>query len=49
MHKRVFQGLKRTFLHVSGLSRHILINNHFMKTLVFFFYQNMEGKDLRHA
>ena len=36
MHKRAFQGLKRTFLHVSGLPRHILINNHFMKYLVFF-------------
>ena len=25
MHKRAFQGLKRTFMHVSGLPHHILI------------------------
>ena len=48
MHKRAFQGLKRSFMHVSGLPRHILIKNHFMKYLVFF-YQNIEGEDLRHA
>ena len=25
MHKRAFQALKRTFMHVSGLPQHILI------------------------
>ena len=35
MHKRAFQGLKRTFMHVSGLPHHILIIKlYFIKYLV---------------
>ena len=48
MHKRAFQGLKRTFKHVSGLPP----PNSESKTKPFIkkvYYQNMVGEDLRHA
>ena len=48
MHKRAFQGLKRTFMHVSGLSQHILIIK-LINKFFWFYYQNMLGEDLRHA
>ena len=35
MHKRAFQGLKRTFIHVSGLPRHILITKSIYKAIDF--------------
>ena len=48
MHKRAFQELKRTFMHVSGLPPPYFDN----KTKYFiiqFYYQNMVGEDLKHA
>ena len=48
MYKRAFQGLKRTFIHVSGLPQHILITNSIYKVIAFL-NQNTVGKDLRHA
>ena len=48
MHKRAFQGLKRTFMHISGLPPPYFDN----KTEYFinwFCYQNMVGEDLKHA
>ena len=36
MHKREFQGLKRTFMHVSGFPQHILIKNQKLYKLVLF-------------
>ena len=49
MHKRAFQGLKRTFMHVSGLPAAYFDSKtkNFIKFL--FYYQNMVGEDLRHA
>ena len=35
MHKRAFQGLKRTFMHVSGLPHHILIIKLIYKVFIF--------------
>ena len=48
MHKRAFQGLKRTFMHVSGLRPPYFDNktNHFINK---FYYQNLVGEDLKHA
>ena len=40
--------MKRTFMHVLGLPRHIFIKKSFYEVFGFF-YQNMEGEDLRHA
>ena len=48
MHKRAFQALKRTFLHVSGLPHYFLIIKLTYKVFSFF-YQNMVGEDLKHA
>ena len=49
MHKRAFQALKRTFLHVSGLlPAYFGLKNQFIKELVFL-SQNLKGEDLRHA
>ena len=48
MHERAFQGLKRTFMHVSGLPPPYFDN----KTKYFinlFYYQNMVGADLKQA
>ena len=48
MIKRAFQGLKRTFMHVSGLPPPYFDN----KTKYFiiqFCYQNMVGDDLKQA
>ena len=45
MHKRAFQGVKRTFMHVSGLPPPYFDK----KTKYFiywFYYQNMLGEDL---
>ena len=48
MHKREFQGLKRTFMHVSGLPPPSFNKkNQINYKLVFL--SNMLGKDLRHA
>ena len=48
MHKRAFQGLKRMFMHVSGLPHHILTMKLIYKVFSFF-YQNMVGEDPKHA
>ena len=48
MHKRAFQGLKRTFMHVSGLLDHILLKKPIHYKLVFL-NQNMVEEDLRQA
>ena len=40
MHKCASQGLKRTFMHVSGLPRRILIKKTIYRVIVFF-YQSM--------
>ena len=48
MHKRAFQALKRTFMHVSGIPPPYFDN----KTKYFvnkFYYQTMVGEDLKHA
>ena len=48
MHKRAFQGLKRTFMPVSGLPTPCFDN----KTKYFinqFYYQHMVGEDLKLA
>ena len=48
MHKRAFQGLKRTFMHVSCLPPPYFDN----KTKYFinwFYFQIMVGKDLKQA
>ena len=48
MHKRAFQALKRTFMHVSGLPPPYFD----IKTKNFinwFYHQNMVGEDLKHA
>ena len=48
MHKREFQVLKRTLMHVSGLhSPYFDLKNQFIKYLIF--HQSMLGEDLRHA
>ena len=36
MHKRAFQGLKRMFMHVSGLPHHILTMKLIYKVFSFF-------------
>ena len=47
MHKRAFQALKRTFMHVSGLPPPSFDKK---TNFIFgFFYQNMVEEDLRHA
>ena len=44
MHKRAFQALKRTFMHVSGLPHHILIKKKLIYIVFGFLNQNMVGK-----
>ena len=48
MHKSAFQGLKRTFMYVSGLLPPYFDNEtkYFLNK---FYYQNMVGEELRHA
>ena len=46
MHKRAFQGLKRTFMHVSGLPLPYFDKKPNYKVI---FFQKMVGEDLRHA
>ena len=48
MHKRAFQGLKRTFMHVSGLPP-AYFDNKTKNFINWFYYQNMVEEDLRHA
>ena len=48
MHKRAFQGLKRTFMHVTGLLPPYF-DNKIKNFINLFYYQNMVGEDLRHA
>ena len=49
MHKRAFQCLKRTFMHVSGLlPPYFDLKNQIFFKLVFL-NQNMVGEDLGHA
>ena len=49
MHKRAFQALKRTFMHVSGLPHHILIKKNQILYKLVFFKSKYGGEDLRHA
>ena len=48
MHKRAFQGLKRTLLDVSCLPA-AYFDNKTNFYIFWFYYQNMVGEDLRHA
>ena len=48
MHKRAFQALKRTFMHVSGLPHQVLIKKQLFFKFVFL-NQNMLKEDLRHV
>ena len=48
MHKRAFQALKLTFMHVAGLPPPYFDNKTKLKSISFC-YQNMVGEDLRHA
>ena len=48
MHKRAFQALKRTFMHVSGLPPPYFDNKTNLYSF-WFHYQNMVGEDLQHA
>ena len=48
MHKRAFQALKRTFMHVSGFPPEYF-DNKTKNFINWFYYQNMLGEDLRHA
>ena len=43
MHKRAFQGLKRTFMHVSGLPPSFFDNKTNLLS-IWFYYQKMVGK-----
>ena len=48
MHKRAFQAMQRTFMHVSGLPPTYFDEKKIY--IVFgFFNQNMVGEDLRHS
>ena len=48
MHKRAFQGLKRTFMHVLKLPLyHVLIKKPIYK-VIGFFNQNLVEEELRH-
>ena len=49
MHKRAFQGLKRTFMPVSGLPPPYFDNKTKYFINQFFYYQHMVGEDLKHA
>ena len=48
MHKRAFQALKCTFMHVSGLPLQYF-DNKTKYFISYFYYQNMVGEDLKHA
>ena len=48
MHKRAFQALKRTFMHVSGLSPPYF-DNKIKYFLIYYYYQNMVREDLKLA
>ena len=48
MHKRAFQALKCTFMHVSGRPPPYFDNKTNLKSIQFY-YQNMVGEDLKHA
>ena len=48
MHKRAFQAMKRTFMHVSSLKLpYFDLKNQTIK--YFCFHQNMVGEDLRNS
>ena len=47
MHKRAFQGLKRMFMHVSGLPPPYFDEN--LIYIVFVFLSKFGGEDVRHA
>ena len=49
MHKRAFQALKRTFMHVSGLFPPYFDLKKLIYKVFGFFYQKMVLEDLRHA
>ena len=49
MHKRAFQGLKCTFMHVSGLLPPYFDLKKLIYQVFVFFYRKMVGEDLRHA
>ena len=48
MHKRDFQALKRTFMHVPDFPPPYFVNKTNLYS-VWFFYQNMVGENLKHA
>ena len=48
MHKRAFQTLKRTFMHVSGHPPPYFVNKTNLQS-IWFYHQNMVGEDLKHA
>ena len=48
MHKRAFQPLQRTFMHVSGLPHQVLIKKQLFYKLDFL-NQNMLKEDLTHV
>ena len=47
MHKRTFQALKRTFMHVSGLPPPYFDNKTNLQS-IWFYYQNMVREVLQH-
>ena len=49
MQKRAFQGLKRTFVHVSGLHPAYFDFKKISNKMFSFSNQSKVGKDLRHA
>ena len=49
MYKRAFQGLKRTFIHASGLLPAYFDFKKPTYKIIGFFNQIMIGEDLRHA
>ena len=48
MHKRTFQALKRTFMHVSGVPPPYFVNKSNLKS-VWVYYQKMVWEVLKHA
>ena len=48
MHKRAFQGLKRTLMHVSGLPPPCFDKKTNLQS-IWFYYQNMVGEVLKQA
>ena len=49
MHESAFQGMKRTFMHVSGLPPPYFDSKKQILYKLVFYYQNMVGEDLGHA